>query len=124
MPHAKASILFSRVRVVNFHRLVCPLREPGYAQVDRSALTGTVTNPSGNVLIATTVTAVMPATGLTEVVDETGFLVITTSISIGRREVKFASKKALNDQLGLTLSKKVRQRDFLIVENAVQPITL
>ena len=33
-------------------------------------------------------------------------------------------RTALRDQLGLTLSKAIRQRDFLVVENAVQPTTL
>lgn len=42
--------------------LCCSL--PVFAQVERSALTGTVTDPSGKLLSDTTVTAVMPATGL------------------------------------------------------------
>jgi hypothetical protein len=37
----------------------------GNAQVDRSSLSGTVTDPAGKLLPGTRVTAVMPATGLT-----------------------------------------------------------
>ena len=41
---------------------LCSVR--GVAQVDRSGLTGTVTDPSGKLLPGTKVTAPMPATGL------------------------------------------------------------
>ena len=61
--HAEIPLLCRAVAVDSFWIVgLCSVRS--LAQVDRSALTGTVTDPSGKLLPGTKVTATMPATGL------------------------------------------------------------